>query len=53
MNTENLVQELRSILPGAKKHSHMLQEYDRLRNLLQAGGHASAAAARLIIDALR
>jgi len=53
MNTENLVRELRSILPGAEKHSHMLQEYDRLRNLLQAGGHASAAAARLIIDALR
>lgn len=50
MNTENLAKELRAILPGAEKRTNMLQEYQQLRILLQGGGHASATAARLIID---
>lgn len=53
LNTENLTRELQSVLPGSEKRTQILQEYRQLRSLLQAGGHASAAAAKLILDGIR
>ncbi|TWI78406.1 lipid-A-disaccharide synthase [Lacibacter cauensis] len=53
MNTENLTQELRAILPGAEKRAHMLQHYKQLRAVLQAGGHASSAAAKAILSGIK
>ncbi len=53
MNTENLAQELRAILPGAEKRAHMLQHYKQLRAVLQAGGHASSATAKAILSGIK
>jgi lipid-A-disaccharide synthase len=53
MNTENLISELKQILPGTAKRDIMLKDYEQLKNILQAGGHASAKGAEIIYTSLR
>ncbi|MBX9783605.1 MAG: lipid-A-disaccharide synthase [Chitinophagaceae bacterium] len=48
MNTENLIAELKQILPGGAKRETMLNDYEQLKNILTAGGNASEKAATLI-----
>jgi lipid-A-disaccharide synthase len=52
MNTENLISELKQILPGNTNRDLMLKDYEQLKNILQAGGHASAKAAEIIYTSL-
>ncbi len=53
MNVLNLGNELTSILPGSSKREEQLQNYQQLKEKLQAGGHASAKAAKTIVDFLQ
>jgi lipid-A-disaccharide synthase len=53
MNTNNLIEELKQILPGSANREHMLKEYEELKTILQAGGHASAKAAEIIYNYLQ
>jgi lipid-A-disaccharide synthase len=53
MNTGNLIEELKQILPGAAKRDEVLKEYKELKTILQAGGHASAKAADIIYNYLQ
>ncbi|WP_407522011.1 lipid-A-disaccharide synthase [Lacibacter sp. MH-610] len=48
MNAEQLTTELKKILPGAAAREQMLKDYQQLKELLSAGGNASAKAASLI-----
>jgi lipid-A-disaccharide synthase len=52
MNTENLIAELKKILPGGSKRELMLQDYEQLKQKLKAGSAASAKAAEIIITCL-
>lgn len=53
MNAQNLIQELRTVLPGTAKRDNMLENYKQLRTVLQAGGHASSAAAKAILSGIK
>ena len=53
MNVSNLGNELSNILPGSSKREEQLQHYQQLKEKLQAGGHASAKAAKAIVDFLQ
>ena len=53
MNVLNLGNELTHILPGSSKREEQLQHYQQLKIKLQAGGHASAKAAKAIVDFLQ
>ena len=53
MNVSNLGNELTNILPGSSKREEQLQHYQQLKEKLQAGGHASAKAAKAIVDFLQ
>jgi lipid-A-disaccharide synthase len=48
MNAEQLTAELKKILPGSAAREQMLKDYQQLKELLSAGGNASAKAASLI-----
>lgn len=52
MNVLNLGTELTKILPGSSKREVQLKQYQQLKEKLQAGGHASAKAAKAIVDFL-
>jgi lipid-A-disaccharide synthase len=53
MNTENLSQELDSLLHDAEKKERLKKDYARLRELLSSEGSAPSRAAGLILDFLR
>jgi lipid-A-disaccharide synthase len=48
MNAEQLTSELKKILPGTAQREQMVEEYRKLKDILSAGGNASAKAASLI-----
>jgi lipid-A-disaccharide synthase len=48
MNTENLIAELKQILPGGTKRESMLNNYEQLKNILTVSGNASEKAAGII-----
>lgn len=50
MNTENLVAELRKILPGSAQREQLARDYQQLKDILHAGGDASAKAAQCIVQ---
>lgn len=50
LTTENLVAELSLLLNDTEKQKTLQAEYRALKELLSAGGHASAQAARIICD---
>ncbi len=50
MNTENLVAELRKILPGSAQREQLIRDYQQLKDILHAGGDASAKAAQCIVQ---
>lgn len=50
MNTENLVAELRKILPGSVQRERLIGDYQQLKDILHAGGDASAKAAQWIVQ---
>lgn len=52
MNAEQLTAELKKILPGSAAREQMLKDYQQLKELLSAGGNASAKAASLIFGFL-
>lgn len=52
MNAEQLTAELKKILPGSAAKEQMLKDYQQLKELLSAGGNASAKAASLIFGFL-
>lgn len=53
MNTTNLISELKKILPGSVHREHLLHDYQLLKEILTAGGHASAKAAKSIVEFLK
>ncbi len=53
MNAENLSIELKKILPGSSQREDVLTNYQQLKDLLTAGGHASAKAAKSIVEFLK
>lgn len=53
LTPENLVRELRSLLQDTAKQKQVQEDYHALKELLSAGGHASAQAARIIVDFIR
>jgi lipid A disaccharide synthetase len=53
MNAINLNNELQLILPGSAKREQLQQDYQQLKEKLQAGGHASLKAAKSIVDFLQ
>ncbi len=53
LTPENLVQELDSLLHNTKRQTQLQEDYRALKELLSAGGHASAQAARIIVDFIR
>ena len=48
LNVENLVAELNKLLFDEKRRSQLKKDYQELKELLSAGGHASANAAKSI-----
>lgn len=48
MNTEQLTTELKKIIPGSAQRADVLKDYQQLKELLSAGGNASAKAAEII-----
>lgn len=50
MNTENLVTELRKILPGSAQREQVSKDYQQLKELLSADGNASAKAAKAVYN---
>ncbi|TAJ66925.1 MAG: lipid-A-disaccharide synthase [Chitinophagaceae bacterium] len=50
LTTENLVTELSLLLNDTEKQKTLQADYRALKELLSAGGHASAQAARIICD---
>jgi lipid-A-disaccharide synthase len=50
MNVENLTSELRKILPGSAQREEVMNDYKQLKDILSAGGDASAKAAHSIIQ---
>lgn len=53
MNTVNLVKELRLLLTDNNRQQTLQKDYHELKDLLQAGGDASAQAAQKIVDMIR
>lgn len=53
LTTENLVTELSLLLNDTEKQKTLQADYRALKELLSAGGHASAQAARIICDFVR
>lgn len=53
LTTENLVTELSLLLNDTEKQKKLQTDYRALKELLSAGGHASAQAARIICDFVR
>ncbi len=53
MNTPNLVKELGLLLHDENRRQELARDYTSLRNLLSAGGHASAKAAQSILQFLQ
>lgn len=53
LTPDNLVRELRSLLQDSAKQKQVQEDYLALKELLSAGGHASAQAARIIVDFIR
>lgn len=53
LTTENLVTELSLLLNDTEKQKNLQADYRALKELLSAGGHASAQAARIICDFVR
>ncbi|RYY71122.1 MAG: lipid-A-disaccharide synthase [Chitinophagaceae bacterium] len=53
MNVANLVKELNALLHDEAKKAQLQKDYQELRELLSAGGHASANAARSIYAMLQ
>lgn len=52
MNTGNIIEELKLLLPGASKRPVVEQQYNQLEEVLKAGGHASDKAADSILQFL-
>lgn len=50
MNVENLIKELNLLLNNPQKKVQIQQDYQALKNLLNAGGNASEKAATIIVD---
>jgi lipid-A-disaccharide synthase len=50
LTSVNLVTELRKLLSDEKRKAEVQKDYQDLKTLLAAGGHASAKAAKSIID---
>jgi lipid-A-disaccharide synthase len=50
LTVNNLVNELNLLLNDAKRIEQLKQDYTALKNILSAGGHASAKAAKSIYD---
>ena len=50
LTTDNLVAELHKLLSDEKRKAEVQKDYQNLKTLLAAGGHASAKAAKSIID---
>ncbi|HYJ65485.1 MAG TPA: hypothetical protein VEV62_17210, partial [Parafilimonas sp.] len=50
LTVENLKHELSELLFNEKKQQQLEKDYADLRNLLSAGGNASANAAKIIFD---
>jgi lipid-A-disaccharide synthase len=50
MNAEQLVIELKKILPGAPQREQMLKDYQQLKEVLSTGSSASAKAAGIIFE---
>ena len=53
MNRPNLISELKKILPGSVQRETLLHDYQQLKEILTAGGHASAKAAKSIVEFLK
>lgn len=53
MNTDNLTKELKKILPGSSQREDVLNNYQQLKEILTAGGNASAKAAKSIVEFLK
>lgn len=53
LTSTNLVKELRSLLTNESKKEELQKNYTDLKELLSAGGHASAQAAKIIYDYLK
>ncbi len=53
LNPENLVTELQKLLTDKEKATKLQEEYAELKKLLTAGGHASANAAKKIVDFIK
>jgi lipid-A-disaccharide synthase len=53
MTTENLVSELTLLLHDENRRQQLQKDYNALKNILTAGGHASARAANSIINFLQ
>lgn len=53
LTPQNLVTELSLLLNDAEKQKNLAADYRALKELLSAGGHASAQAARIICDYVR
>jgi len=53
LTAANLRQELEKLLNDAHKRQQLMADYAELKHLLSQGGHASANAARSIVDFLR
>jgi lipid-A-disaccharide synthase len=50
LTTPNLVRELTLLLTDERRKSELQKDYTALKELLSAGGHASAQAAKIIVD---
>ncbi len=50
LTTENLVRELTELLSNKERQQQLQEDYKQLKNILSAGGHASANAAKSIYE---
>jgi lipid-A-disaccharide synthase len=53
MNVENLKKELSELLNDEERKKQLKADYEALKELLSQGGHASAKAAKSIVDYLK
>jgi lipid-A-disaccharide synthase len=50
LTPENCIRELKDLLENQQRREQLQKDYNDLRNLLMQGGHASANAAKIIVD---
>jgi lipid-A-disaccharide synthase len=53
LTPQNCEKELRHLLENEQRRNQLQKDYTDLKNLLSQGGHASANAAKVIVDFMK